>query len=129
MRDVVFFAAVEDAGAAFGPRRPTTPSLAILVVFCWLGCGTAWAGTRAFGAAHALGVVINHYFTIMRKNVWERGFVAYNRSRNIQAVAVTLTFSYVTASLFLIHGSTLVVRNMKRYFHRIPSWQTEIGSP
>jgi D-alanyl-lipoteichoic acid acyltransferase DltB (MBOAT superfamily) len=78
-------------------------ALTIVVVFLLVGVwhGAGW-NYAAFGAAHALGVVSNHYYTIaLKKWLGKDRFAAYNRNRTIQAVAVTGTFLYVAASLFL----------------------------
>jgi hypothetical protein len=56
----------------------------------------------AFGVASGLGVAANHYYTLaLKKWLGKERFFAYNRSRAIHAAAVTLTFLYVTAGLFL----------------------------
>jgi D-alanyl-lipoteichoic acid acyltransferase DltB (MBOAT superfamily) len=70
-----------------------------LLVGIWHGVGWNFA---AFGAAHALGVVANHYYTIfLKKKLGREKFKAYNENRWIRAAAVGLTFGYCAASLFL----------------------------
>jgi D-alanyl-lipoteichoic acid acyltransferase DltB (MBOAT superfamily) len=104
MRDVVFSPLSKALVRAFGPLKANHAiALTILVVFLLVGVwhGVGW-NYAAFGAAHALGVATNHYFGIaLKKRLGKERFAAYNRSRSIQAAAVTLTFLYVTASLFL----------------------------
>jgi D-alanyl-lipoteichoic acid acyltransferase DltB (MBOAT superfamily) len=76
-----------------------TITIVFLLVGIWHGVGWHFA---AFGAAHALGVVANHYYTIfLKKKLGRDGFKAYNENKWIRAVAVTLTFGYCAASLFL----------------------------
>jgi D-alanyl-lipoteichoic acid acyltransferase DltB (MBOAT superfamily) len=54
-----------------------------------------------FGAVHALGLVLNHYYTIfLKKKLGRDGFKAYNENPYIRAVAVAITFLYCAASLF-----------------------------
>jgi D-alanyl-lipoteichoic acid acyltransferase DltB (MBOAT superfamily) len=63
----------------------------------WHGAGWNFV---AYGAAHALGVVTNHYYTIfLKKKLGREKFKAYNENRWIHAVAVVLTFCYCAASL------------------------------
>jgi len=55
-----------------------------------------------FGAAHAVGVVANHYYSIhLKRSLGRERFKAYNESHLVRAIAVTATFLYVSASLFL----------------------------
>ena len=68
----------------------------------------------AFGAAHALGVVANHYYTLfLKKRLGRDGVKAYNSNRWIHAVAVVLTFCYCAASLFLFANT---IPEMKQIF-------------
>lgn len=104
MRDVVFSPLSKALVRAFGPGQANQAiALTILVVFLIVGVwhGVGW-NYAAFGAMHAVGVVSNHYYTIMLKR-WLRKdqLAAYHRNRPIQATAVTLTFAYVVASMFL----------------------------
>ena len=116
MRDVVFSPLSKTLVRAFGPAQANQAiALAILVVFLLIGM---WHGTAkryaAFGAVHGIGVVANHYFTIMlKKRLGKESFAAYNRNRMIQAAAVVLTFLYVTASLFLFANNAA---NMQQIF-------------
>ena len=74
-----------------------TITIVFLLVGIWHGCGWNFA---AYGAAHALGVVANHYYTIfLKKKLGRERFKAYNENRWIRAVAVVLTFCYCGASL------------------------------
>jgi len=104
MRDVVFapfskflvrFMGVAHANHAI--------ALTIVVVFLLVGVwhGVGW-NYAAFGAAHALGVVVNHYYTIwLKKRLGRDGFKRYNSNPWIHAAAVALTFCYCAATLFL----------------------------
>jgi len=104
MRDALFSPLSKYLVRLFGPARANhAVALAITVVFLlvgiWHGVGWHYA---LFGAAHALGVVVNHYYTIgLKKWLGREGFKDYNENRWIQAAAVVLTFSYCAASLFL----------------------------
>lgn len=104
MRDVVF------APLSKFLVRLTRPAFAnhaialtIVVVFLLVGIwhGAGW-NFAAFGAAHALGVVANHYYTIgLKRWLGRDGFKAYNSNPWIHGVAVALTFCYCAASFFL----------------------------
>ena len=104
MRDVVFSPLSKTLVRLFGPARANHAiALTIVVVFLLIGVwhGVGW-NYAAFGAAHALGVAANHYYTLaLKKRLEKERFAAYNHSRTIQAIAVTATFIYVTATLFL----------------------------
>jgi D-alanyl-lipoteichoic acid acyltransferase DltB (MBOAT superfamily) len=74
-----------------------TITVVFLLVGIWHGAGWNFA---AYGAAHALGVVSNHYYTIfLKKKLGREKFKAYNENRWIRAMAVFLTFCYCGASL------------------------------
>lgn len=104
MRDVVFAPLSKFLVRRGGPAQANhaialTIAVVFLLVGIWHGVGWNYA---AFGAAHALGVVAVHYYTLfLKKRLGRDGFKAYNASRLIHAVAVVLTFCYVAASLFL----------------------------
>jgi D-alanyl-lipoteichoic acid acyltransferase DltB (MBOAT superfamily) len=104
MRDVVFTPLSKVLVRLFGPANANHAiALTIVVVFMLVGIwhGVGWH-FAAFGAAHALGVVVNHYYTIaLKKQLGRDRFNAYNKNPWIHAVAVTLTFCYCAASLFL----------------------------
>jgi D-alanyl-lipoteichoic acid acyltransferase DltB (MBOAT superfamily) len=104
MRDVVFTPLSKALVRAFGPAQANHGiALTILVVFLVIGMwhGVGW-NFLAFGALHGLGVAINHYYTIaLKKWLTKEQFGAYNRNRLIHVAAVTLTFLFVAASLFL----------------------------
>jgi D-alanyl-lipoteichoic acid acyltransferase DltB (MBOAT superfamily) len=74
-----------------------TITVVFLLVGIWHGAGWNFA---AYGAAHALGVVTNHYYTIfLKKKLGRERFKAYNENRWIRAAAVVATFCYCGASL------------------------------
>ena len=104
MRDVVFAPLSKFFARLFGPAHINHAiALTIVVVFLLIGIwhGVGW-NFAAYGAAHALGVVVNHYYTIgLKKWLGREGFKAYNSNPWIRAVAVALTFCYCAASLFL----------------------------
>ena len=104
MRDVVFSPLSVTLVRLLGPARANDAiAMTIMVVFLIIGVwhGNGW-NYVAFGAAHGLGVVTNHYYTIaLKKRLGKQGYAAYMRNPAIHAAAVSLTFVYVTATLFL----------------------------
>jgi D-alanyl-lipoteichoic acid acyltransferase DltB (MBOAT superfamily) len=104
MRDVVFAPLSKFFARLFGPAHVNHAiALTIVIVFLLIGVwhGVGW-NFAAYGAAHALGVVVNHYYTIgLKKWLGREGFKAYNANPWIRAVAVALTFCYCAATLFL----------------------------
>jgi D-alanyl-lipoteichoic acid acyltransferase DltB (MBOAT superfamily) len=104
MRDMVFEPLSSALAHVLGPSQTNQAvALAILVVFLlvgiWHGVGWRYA---AFGAAHAIGVIANLYYAIaLKKWLGKERFRAYSRSPGIRAVAVAITFAYVSATLFL----------------------------
>jgi D-alanyl-lipoteichoic acid acyltransferase DltB (MBOAT superfamily) len=104
MRDVVFSPLSKFLVGKFGIKLADHAiALTIIIVFLLVGIwhGAGW-NFAAYGAAHALGVVANHYYTIfLKKKLGRDGFKAYNENRWIRAIAVALTFCYCAASLFL----------------------------
>jgi len=104
MRDVVFAPLSKFFARLFGPAHVNHAiALTIVVVFLLIGIwhGVGW-NFAAYGAAHALGVVVNHYYTIGLEAVagarWVQGL---QRESWIRALAVMLTFCYCAASLIL----------------------------
>ncbi len=102
MRDVVFSPLSKFFVGIFGIQLADhaialTITIVFLLVGIWHGAGWNFA---VYGAAHALGVVTNHYYTIfLKKRLGRERFKAYNANRWIRAVAVVLTFCYCGASL------------------------------
>jgi D-alanyl-lipoteichoic acid acyltransferase DltB (MBOAT superfamily) len=103
MRDVVFAPLSKYLVRMAGPAMTDHAiALSILTVFLLIGIwhGVGW-NFAAYGAAHALGVVTNHYYTLfLKKRLGRERFKAYNENRWIHAAAVVLTFCYCGASLF-----------------------------
>jgi D-alanyl-lipoteichoic acid acyltransferase DltB (MBOAT superfamily) len=108
MRDVVFSPLSKFLVRLFGIKQADHAiALTIVIVFLLVGIwhGVGW-NFVAYGAAHALGVVTNHYYTILlKKKLGREGFRAYNENRWIHAVAVAATFVYVAATLILFANS------------------------
>jgi len=104
MRDVVFAPLSKFFARFFGPARINHAiALTIVVVFLLIGIwhGVGW-NFAAYGAAHAFGVVVNHYYTLwLKQRLGREGFKAYNANPWIRAIAVALTFGYCAASLIL----------------------------
>lgn len=115
MRDVVFSPLSKSLVRALGPAQANQAiALTILVVFLLVGIwhGVGW-NYAAFGAAHALGVAANHYYTLaLKKWLGKERFAAYNRNRVIHACAVALTFLYVAATLFLFANNLSTMKNI-----------------
>lgn len=115
MRDVVFSPLsrwlVRVGGAA---RANHAIAAAIVVVFLLVGVwhGTGW-NYLAFGALHALGVTVNHYYGIALKHrLGKERFAAYAGSPWIRAAAVSLTFVYVAGTLFVFANSPDAMRRI-----------------
>jgi len=108
MRDVVFSPLSKYFVGKFGIKLADHAiTLTIVIVFLLVGIwhGAGW-NFLAFGAMHALGVVVNHYYTIfLKKRLGRDGFKAYNSNRSIHVLAVALTFCYCAAS-FIFFANT-----------------------
>jgi D-alanyl-lipoteichoic acid acyltransferase DltB (MBOAT superfamily) len=102
MRDVLFSPLSKYFVRLGGPANANHAiALTIAIVFILVGVwhGVGW-NFAAYGAAHALGVVANHYYTVwLKKRLGRDGFKAYNANPWIRAVAVGLTFCYCAATL------------------------------
>jgi D-alanyl-lipoteichoic acid acyltransferase DltB (MBOAT superfamily) len=115
MRDVVFTPVSKYLTGVFGTARSNhAVALAIAAVFLLIGVwhGPGWHYV-AFGAMHALGVVVNHYYTVwLKRRLGRDRFNAYNRNPMIQAAAVATTFIFVTASMFLFANTFADMRRI-----------------
>ena len=104
MRDVVFSPFSKFLVRLAGPALADHAiALTIIVVFLLIGIwhGVGW-NFAAYGAAHALGVATNHYYTLwLKRRLGREGFKAYTANPWIRDVAVALTFCYCAATLFL----------------------------
>ncbi len=104
MRDVVFTPLSKWLVGVLGPKSVNhAVALTIVVVFLLVGIwhGVGW-NYAAFGAAHALGFVTHHYYTIgLKRWLGRDGFKAYNANPWIHAAAVVITFCYCAATFFL----------------------------
>jgi D-alanyl-lipoteichoic acid acyltransferase DltB (MBOAT superfamily) len=103
-RDVVFAPLSKFLVSVLGPKRVNHAiAMTIVVVFLLIGIwhGVGW-NYAAFGAAHAVGLVANHYYTVgLKSSLGAERFKAYNANPWIHAVAVVTTFCYCGATLFL----------------------------
>lgn len=104
MRDIVFTPLSKLLVRKLGPKRineviAITVTVVFLLVGIWHGTGWHYA---AFGLAHGFGLAVNHYYSVwLKRRLGKDGFVAYNNNRFIHAIAVAITFTYVTICLFL----------------------------
>lgn len=104
MRDVVFSPLSKFLVRVFGPAHAnhaiaTTIAVVFILIGIWHGVGWNFV---AYGAAHALAVVTNHYYTIfLKKRLGRERFKAYNESPFIHGAAVALTFCYCAGTLFM----------------------------
>ena len=103
MRDVLFTPLSKAGVRLVGPRYANHAiALAIVVVFLTVGVwhGIGW-GFLLFGALHAAGVVANHYYGLLLKQLLgKRRLRAYLDSRLVHAAAVATTQLYVAATFF-----------------------------
>lgn len=115
MRDVVFTPISKYFARFFGPtavNHATALSIATVFVLIGLWHGFSWHFV-AFGAAHALGVVVTHYYTLfLKKRLGRDRFNAYNQNAWIKAAAVAITFVYVTATFLLFANSFEDIRTI-----------------
>jgi D-alanyl-lipoteichoic acid acyltransferase DltB (MBOAT superfamily) len=115
MRDVVFSPLSKYFVGKMGVKLADHAiALTIVIVFLLVGIwhGAGW-NFAAYGAAHALGVVANHYYTIfLKKKLGREKFKAYNENPWIRAVAVVLTFCYCAASLIFFANTFPQIREI-----------------
>ena len=115
MRDMVFAPLSRFFVGQFGVKLADHAiALTIIIVFLLVGIwhGAGW-NFAAYGAAHALGVAANHYYTIfLKKKLGREKFKAYNENRLIRAVAVALTFCYCGASLLFFANTFPQIREI-----------------
>ncbi|MDR3403282.1 MAG: MBOAT family O-acyltransferase [Chthoniobacter sp.] len=108
LREVVFVPLSKFLAHLFGPANVNHAIAgAITVTFLLVGLwhGLAW-NFILFGALHALGNVVNHYYTIgLKKWLGAARFKAYNANPYIRAAAVVVTFCYVAATMFCFANS------------------------
>lgn len=104
MRDVLFAPLSKYLVRVAGPANVNhAVALAVVVVFFLIGVwhGVGW-NYALFGASQSLGVVTVHYYTLfLKKRLGRERFKAYTENPWIRAAAVTLTFCYYAATLFL----------------------------
>ena len=120
MRDIVFSPLSKFLVRSTGPKYANHAiALTIAVVFVLVGI---WHGAGghylAFGLAHALAVVANHYYTIgLKKWLSREAFIAYQKSRLIKWIAISMTFCYISASFFLFANTfedmRIILRNIR----------------
>lgn len=113
-RDMIFF----PLSKALISRRPSAANHAIaasilcvfLVIGVWHGLGWHFLG---FGAAHAAGVIANHYYTLwLKRRLGAARMRRYNQSPTIRRAAVVATFAYVAATFFLFANDFTQARRL-----------------
>ncbi|PWU18497.1 MAG: hypothetical protein C5B50_08920 [Verrucomicrobia bacterium] len=104
MRDILFSPLSKFLARIFGPSKANhAVAISIFLVFLLIGIwhGVGW-NYVAFGLTQSLGVTSVFYYTLwLKKKLGRQGFQAYNENRWVQAMAVTITFLYFSATLFL----------------------------
>jgi D-alanyl-lipoteichoic acid acyltransferase DltB (MBOAT superfamily) len=115
MRDVVFTPLAKGLTQIFGPAAAShAVVLPIIVVFLLIGIwhGVTWP-YAVFGLIQALGLILNHYYSLVLKKRLGRARLAdYNRSRAVRAAAVALTNVYFGASLFFFANDSGQIRTI-----------------
>lgn len=108
MRDMLFTPLSKKLVGLFGVRYANhAVALAIVVVFVLIGLwhGLAW-NFLVFGALHAAGVVVNHYYTIaLKKRLGAAGLARYNENRTIRAAAIAATFTFIAFTIMFFFNS------------------------
>jgi D-alanyl-lipoteichoic acid acyltransferase DltB (MBOAT superfamily) len=102
MRDVVFSPLSKFLVRVLGASATNHAiAITIFVVFLLIGIwhGVGW-NYAAYGAVHALALVVNHYYTLfLKRKLGRDGFKAYNENPWIRAVGTIMTFGYCAASM------------------------------
>lgn len=115
LRDTVFTPLSKILIRAAGPAWANhCVAVAIVVVFLLVGLfhGFAW-NFFLFGAAHALGVVVNHYYDILLKQRLGRdAYRRYHASVAIRVAAQAATFVFVAASFLLFANTIETIRQI-----------------
>jgi D-alanyl-lipoteichoic acid acyltransferase DltB (MBOAT superfamily) len=115
MRDMVFTPLSKALITVCGPKSANHAiAIAIGTVFLLVGL---WHGFEwhyfLFGAAHAAGVVGNHYYTVyLKRFLGKQRFKAYTESRLIRALAIGATFLYVSGTFFLFANNSQATRGI-----------------
>lgn len=112
MRDVVFSPLTKALVSRWG-RADHAVAVSIAVVFVLLGI---WHGAGAhyavYGMLQAVGVVTTHYFTLWLKGRGRDAWRRWHESRWIEAAAITTTFLYTSATLFVFANDFATMRVM-----------------
>jgi D-alanyl-lipoteichoic acid acyltransferase DltB (MBOAT superfamily) len=115
MRDMMFVPVSKWLGRLIGPANINHAiALTILLVFLLIGIwhGAGW-NYAAFGAVHAVGVIVNHYYIIyLKRRLGRDGFKAYQANRGIHFAAVGATFIYIAISFFFFANSPADMRQI-----------------
>ena len=104
IRDLLFTPMTKSLMRRFGPRSANQVIAAsILISFLVVG---VWHGTGLhfliFGVSQGVGIATVHYYTVWLKKRLERDkFAAYRKNQVISAIAMVVTFTYFSLSLFV----------------------------
>jgi D-alanyl-lipoteichoic acid acyltransferase DltB (MBOAT superfamily) len=118
-RDMMFTPMLKQLVRANGPASvtymvPLTVLCVFLVVGVWHGTGINFV---LFGLAQGIGIAIVYYYNLLLKRALKKQtYLAYQKSKVLRAVAVSLTFAYFSVTLFFFANS---VEDMHRIYRAI----------
>jgi D-alanyl-lipoteichoic acid acyltransferase DltB (MBOAT superfamily) len=117
IRDIVFSPLAKVLVRRLGTAKSNAAiAIAIFVSFTIVGVwhGVGWR-FLAFGLIHAVGLIVNHYYTVwLKRRLGPEGYRRYNQNRWINAAAVAGTFVYVTGALFIFANNNYYLRSVLR---------------
>lgn len=115
-RDVIFSplskGLIKRFGASYTNLSISASILAVFVVIgIWHGVGMRFV---IFGLIHAIGIIINHYYTIWLKRILgKERYKKYNENLMVNAVATIVTFGYVAASFAVFANDYPMMRTIR----------------
>ncbi|MBI1860730.1 MAG: hypothetical protein HYR96_07425 [Deltaproteobacteria bacterium] len=116
MQTIVFLPLTKTLIHRLGPQSAHWAIiLGITVVFSLIGLwhGLGW-NFFLFGLTHAAGVTFNYLYGLGLKSLPRERLRAYQRSRTVHAVAVLLTFLFVSATFLLFANSLAEIDRILR---------------
>lgn len=121
LRDMMFSPLVKALTRKVGPKHVHhVIAFSICTVFfvigIWHGIGMNFA---LFGLSQGIGVATVHYYThYLRKILGKQRFTIYGQNIWIKATAVTLTFTYFSASLFLLANNWTDIHSISMHLSK-----------